>query len=271
MLNKIDRPIGIFDSGLGGITVLKEVKRLLPSEDIIYFGDIARSPYGSKSESLVIKYAHQGLSFLLSQDVKLVVIACNTVSAVAIESLSLRFSRIIDVIEPTISFAIKLGKKIGVIGTKRTIEAEIYQKRIKMEGLEVIAKACPLFVPLVEEGWIDNNITKLIASEYLLELKGKIDVLILGCTHYPFLIKTIKETLGDNLHIISSGYATAIKVKNLLENGGLLNTKGGRLRILVSDDPGDFKKKALDFLEISTCDIEKIDLEEYEGSISRKV
>lgn len=267
----MDKPIGIFDSGLGGITVLKEIRNILPYEDIIYFGDIARSPYGSKSESLVIKYANQALLFLLSKDVKLVVVACNTVSAVAIESLTLRFGRIVDVIEPAVCSAIKLGKRIGVIGTNRTISSGVYQKRITMDGFKVIAKPCPLFVPLVEEGWIDNNITRLIASEYLLELKGKIDVLILGCTHYPFLIEIIKEIMGNGLHIINSATETAISVKTLLEKENLLNTKGGKLRIYTSDYPGDFMIKALDALEMPIMDIERIDLEEYEGSISRKV
>lgn len=267
----MDKPIGVFDSGIGGLTVLKEIKSILPKEDIIYFGDIARSPYGSKSESLVIKYAHQALLFLLSQDVKLVVVACNTASAVARGSLSSRFQRIVDVIEPAISSAIKLGKRVGIIGTKRTISSEIYQKRITREGLDVIVKPCPLFVPLVEEGWIDNDIVRLIAKEYLLELKGKIDILILACTHYPFLIKIIEEVMGDNLHIINSATETAISVKTLLEKEGLLNRKGGRLKITMSDYPGDFMRKALDFLKMPPVDIERIDLEEYEGSISRKV
>lgn len=267
----MDKPIGIFDSGLGGLTVLKEIMRILPNEDIIYFGDIARAPYGSKSESLVIKYANQALSFLLSQDVKLVVVACNTASSVAISSLNLRFPRIIGVIEPAVCSAIKLGKNIGVIGTRRTIASGIYQKRIEEKGLEVIARPCPLFVPLVEEGWIDNKITRAIAKEYLLEIKGKIDVLILGCTHYPFLLQTIKETIGDDVHIISSSTTTAIATKNLLEKEGLLNRKGGKLRLLTSDEADDFMKIASDFLKISICDVERIDLEEYEGSISRKV
>ncbi|MEW6482882.1 MAG: glutamate racemase [bacterium] len=267
----MEKPIAIFDSGIGGVTVLKEIIRMLPQEDIIYFGDIARSPYGSKSESLVIKYANQALSFLLSQEVKLVVIACNTASSVAIESLSQRFPYIIDVIDPVVSEAIKLGETIGVIGTRRTIASSIYQKRIVREGKKVIAKACPLFVPLVEEGWIDHKITRAICEEYLSELKGKIDVLILGCTHYPFLLQTIKETMGDNIHIVNSSTSTAIATKTLLEKEGLLNIKGGSLRFYTSDTPGDFMLKAAGFLDISIPDIQRIDLEEYEGSISRKV
>ncbi|MEW6681261.1 MAG: glutamate racemase, partial [bacterium] len=209
----MDKPIGIFDSGIGGVTVLKEIKKILPYEDIIYFGDIARSPYGSKSESLVVKYSNQALSFLLSQNVKLVVIACNTASSVAIPSLSQRFSYIIDVIEPAVSEAIKFGKTIGVIGTRRTIASSIYQKKIARKGLKVIAKACPLFVSLVEEGWCDrrkkkeerrkNEIAKMITEEYLKELKGEIDVLILGCTHFEKKeelrkkLKDFREMIGE--------------------------------------------------------------------------
>lgn len=259
----MNKPIGIFDSGFGGITVLKEIRKILPNEDIIYFGDVGRAPYGSKSESLVIKYSNQALSFLLSKDVKLVVVACNTASAVAIDSLNLRFPRIIDVIEPAVCSAIKLGKNIGVIGTRRTIGSGIYQKRIVKEGLKVIAKPCPLFVSLIEEGWIDNKITKLIAEEYLFPLVGKIDVLILGCTHYPFILQTIKEIIGSHVHIVSSSTTTAIAVKNLLENEGLLNPKGGELRCYVSDELGDFMAMASDFLNIAIEDIERIDLEEY--------
>jgi len=265
------RPIGIFDSGIGGITVLKEVRRILPKEDIIYFGDIARAPYGSKSESLIIKYSNQALSFFLSQNVKLLIIACNTASSVAIPSLMRRFSYIIDVIEPVVCEAIKLGKRIGVIGTKRTITSGIYQKRIANNGLKVIAKPCPLFVPLVEEGWVNNKITKAICEEYLLEFVGRIDVLILACTHYPFLFDVIKETIGNGVYILSSSTTTAIAAKTLLENEGLLNTGGGSLRLYTSDSPGDFMVKASDFLKIPFIDVEKIELEEYEGSISRKV
>ncbi len=256
--------------------MLKEIRRFLPREDIIYFGDTGRTPYGSKSESCVIKYSQEALSFLLKKDVKLVIVACNTISSVAISPLKQRFPNIIDVIEPIVEKATKLTKtkKIGVIGTKRTITSSVYQERIKKKDqeIEVFVKACPLFVPLVEEGWTDNSITKQICEKYLSEFIGKIDILILGCTHYPLLEKTIKEVIGDKVLLINSSLATVFAVEDFLKEKKLLNMNGGRTIFYTSDEPDDFKRMGSLFLQMSIYEnVEKIDLEEYEGSISRKV
>ncbi len=247
-----EKPIGIFDSGIGGLTVVKEIRRFLPREDIVYFGDIARAPYGSKSENLVVKYSEEALSFLLKKDVKLVIVACNTSASVSISSLKRIFPNIIDVIDPVIDEAIKLAKKaIGVIGTKRTILSGIYEKKIKEKknGIEIFSKACPLFVPLIEEGWIDNPITKAICGEYLYGFIEKIDVLILGCTHYPLIEKTIKEVIGNEIVLVNSSQATVSAVKSFLNENGLLNPGGGKTMFWTSDEPGDFKKLGSLFLQ----------------------
>lgn len=224
----MDAPIGLFDSGVGGLTVLKEVIRELPLEDVIYFGDVARTPYGSKSKEVVIRFSREITSFLIRQGVKLIIIACNTVSSVALETLSKEFEvPILGVIEPGVIKAVEMTreKRIGVIGTRATISSGSYVEAIRGidPKIRVISQPCPLFVPLVEEGWVDHKVARLIADEYLSPLKENgVDVVILGCTHYPFLKPLIQEVMGDRVVLVDSAVETAKLAKRLLKERMLL-------------------------------------------------
>lgn len=221
-------PIGIFDSGIGGLTVVKEIIRQLPNESIIYLGDTARVPYGTRSKEIVIKFAKELAGFLLKKNVKCLVIACNTISAVALEEIEKMSSvPVIGVVKPAVRKAVgktKL-KKIGVIGTRGTIQSKIYEMEIKSinPSIEVFSTDCPLFVPLVEEGLQQHRATKLLAEDYLKNLiHQKIDTLILGCTHYPLLIETIAMAVGSDVKIIDSAEPTAAELKSMLEEKDLL-------------------------------------------------
>lgn len=265
-----DKAIGIFDSGVGGLTVVREILRQLPNENIIYFGDTARVPYGTKSAKLVKRYAVQDAGFLMSRDIKLLIAACNTVSAIGLEKLTQNISvPIVDVIEPVCMAAVKAteNKKIGVIGTKATILSEVYPKKInKLDpAIEVISKACPLFVPLVEEGWLDEEVTRLTARRYLRELSGQIDTLIPGCTHYPLLKSVIEQELEKKIVVIDSAGVVAVSVKKLLKENGLLtpSMNKGWHKYFVSDDPESFRKMAKLFLGEETPVVKEIDIEEY--------
>lgn len=268
-MNK-SNPIGIFDSGIGGLTVVKSVDQFLASESIIYFGDTARVPYGSKSNSTIIEYALQDAKFLLSKNVKLIVVACNTASSVAIDKLRSEFEiPVIGMIEPGAKAAIETSKnkRIGVIGTDSTISNRAYSNELlKLDNsLEVFEKACPLFVPLAEEGWTNHKATKLIAEEYLIELKNKdIDTLILGCTHYPILKDIIQEVVGENVTLIDSGSASSVEVEVYLSGRGIKNTSNilGSHEYYVSDVPKKFKQIAERFLGREVEHVNKIDLEE---------
>ncbi len=237
-----NQPIGIFDSGIGGLTVLKELRKLLPNEDVIYFGDTARVPYGTKSKKTITKYAFQIADFLLRQNVKLIVVACNTVSSNSLNALKRAYKiPIIGVIEPGVELALSVSKnkRIGVIGTSATINSHKYKLLLnkKSPDVKVFEKACPLFVPLIESGFINSKITDLTVEYYLKDLKNKnIDTLILGCTHYPLLTSAIKKFMG-NINIINSGYAVALKVKNKLASRKIksLHKKKGKLRLFLSD------------------------------------
>jgi len=263
-------PIGIFDSGIGGLTVVKSVDTTFANENIIYFGDTARVPYGSKSNSTVIEYAIQDANFLISKNVKLIVVACNTASSVALEKLRNKFEiPVIGMIEPGAKAAIKStkNKKIGVIGTDATISNSAYSNTLlDLDGsLEVYEKACPLFVPLAEEGWTNHKATKLIAEEYLSELKESgIDTLILGCTHYPILREIIQEVIGEKVTLIDSGSAASVEVKAYLDGRGIKNTSNnlGYHEYYVSDVPKKFKFIAERFLGREVENIQKVDLEE---------
>jgi len=262
-------PIGIFDSGIGGLTVVKSVDISLENENIIYFGDTARVPYGSKSNSTVIEYAKQDAKFLLSKNVKLVVVACNTASSVALEDLRNEFAiPVIGMIEPGAKAAIKVtkNKKIGVIGTDATISNKAYSSELlkKDNSLKVFEKACPLFVPLAEEGWTNHEATKLIAEDYLYDLKQKeIDTLILGCTHYPILRDIIQEVVGENVKLIDSGSAACVEVESYLTGRGIKNTSNtlGTHEYFVSDVPKKFKQMAERFLGREVDGVKKVDME----------
>lgn len=267
-MNK-EKPIGVFDSGIGGLTVVKRLASTLPEEDIIYFGDTARVPYGSKSNDTVIEYGLQDAKFLMSKGVKAIVVACNTVSSIAIKELKDNFDvPIIGMIEPGAKLAAEKTQngKIGVIGTRATISNNAYSKDLKKldAKFEVYEKACPLFVPLAEEGWVNHKATYEIAEEYLKELRElKIDTLVLGCTHYPILADVIQKVIGEEVALIDSGVASAEVVCSELDRTDLHTNKFsmGNLSFYVSDIPVTFKQVAGLFLGTPVENIHKVDLE----------
>jgi glutamate racemase len=268
-LNK-RKPIGIFDSGIGGLTVVKRLAETLPYENIIYFGDTARVPYGSKSNATVIEYSIQNTKLLLSQNVKAVIVACNTASSIAIPELEKKFSLpIIGMIEPGANMAFQKtkNKKIGVIGTRATTGNLAYSSEIKRidKNTRIIEKPCPLFVPLAEEGWIDHKATHEIAEEYLTELRNAgIDTLVLGCTHYPILANVIQDVIGQNVTLIDSGVASATLIQAELKKLDLLtdSKEPGLQKFFVSDIQVKFKEVAELFLGRSLEEVHKIDLED---------
>lgn len=250
------RPIGVFDSGIGGLTVVRSLVERLPNENIVYFGDTARVPYGPKSAQTVREYAAQDTEFLLKHNVKMVVVACNTVSAVALDVVQKHAKvPVVGVIFPGAQMAVAATRKkrVGVIGTLTTIGSNAYTNAIRQldKTLEVVSQACPLFVPLVEEGWIDHPAAAMIAKEYLFPLKlEKIDTLILGCTHYPLLKKVIQGVMENNLVLIDSGEATAADVENVLRDKNLRNTskQKGNIQFFLSDMPHKFAEIGERFL-----------------------
>ena len=262
-------PIGIFDSGIGGLTVAKRIISMLPNENIVYFGDTARVPYGTKSNSTVIEYAIQDAQFLLNKNVKLIIVACNTASSVALDSLKEKYNiPVIGMIEPGANLAIEKtkNKRVGVIGTISTINNKAYSEELKKIDSEIIVfeKPCPLFVPIAEEGWLTHEATKLIAIEYLQEfIDADIDTLILGCTHYPLLAETIQHIMGEKVTLIDSGFAASLQVENYLEGRGVRNDSHqiGTHQFYVSDLPNKFKTVAERFLGSKINHIEKIDVE----------
>lgn len=263
-----NKAIGIFDSGLGGLTTVKELRKILPSENIVYFGDTLRVPYGNRSPDTIKKYAIDDVNFLLSQDVKMIIAACGTVSSVATDlekNLNVPFTK---VIEPTAkaAFSVTKNKKIGIIGTSATIKTGSYKNELKKidSNIEVFEKDCPLFVPLVENGFIEDHVTTLVAERYLLPLKNQgIDTLILGCTHYPIIRSTIEKVMGYDVKIIDSGMETAKFAANKLKKLNLLNTSDqkGKCSFFVSDSVKTFSKNAKIFLGGSLEGlVEKVDI-----------
>ena len=250
-----DAAIGIFDSGIGGLTVLQQVARLLPHERLVYLGDTARTPYGTKSPDVVRQYACENADFLVNRGLKMLVVACNTVSAVALDMLRDRYEvPIVGVIEPGVQTALKCSKKrrVGVIGTEATIASRAYTHALHARDMEVevLTRACPLFVPLVEEGWIENNVAREAALVYLNSLKHSgIDTLILGCTHYPLLKKCLADILGPTVRLIDSAEETAKVVRATLIEENLLRRKGdGGASFFVTDVPDRFIKVGARFL-----------------------
>jgi glutamate racemase len=263
-------PIGFFDSGIGGLTVVKAVSQLLPNENIVYFGDTARVPYGSKSNDTVVEYSLQAANFLLRKNIKLLVVACNTASSVALKDLK-RFLTIpvIGMIEPGSKLALRESKngKIGIIGTNATINNKAYSQEIKKLNpkIKVYEKACPLFVPIAEEGWVDHIATRMIAKEYLTELKTKkIDSLVLGCTHYPILKDVIQKEVGKSVKLVDSGTPAARLVEEYLNGRGLRNTSNqiGKKEFYVSDIPSKFRDMAERFLGKKITHLHKVELDE---------
>lgn len=264
-----EKPIGVFDSGIGGLTVVKRIASTLPNENIVYFGDTARVPYGTKSNQTVIEYSIQNATFLMEKNVKAIVVACNTASSVALPALKERFDvPVIGVIQPGAHFALRTTQngRIGVIGTRATISNIAYSKAIHALNAEfkVFEKACPLFVPLAEEGWINHDATKLIAEEYLKEFRQlDIDTLVLGCTHYPLLFDIIQEVIGEKVTLIDSGIAAAEVVRRAIERIGLQTNSNstGNYDFYVSDVPTKFREVAELFFGKPVNNINKVDLD----------
>ena len=267
-----DAPIGVFDSGVGGLTVAREIMRNLPYEKIVYFGDTARVPYGSKSKETIIRYSRQIVRFLKTQEVKAIVVACNTASALALETISKETDLpMIGVVEPGAKVAVETtrNKKIGLIGTRATVKSGLYQRVIQKEDpqIQVIRQPCPLFVPLVEEGWLKDEITLEVAKRYLDPLLAQdIDTLILGCTHYPLLRSLLKGLVGDQVTLVNPAYETALALGRMLEDKGILREGKEEefpYRFFVSDEEEHFQQFANSILPYDVKTTEQIRIEEY--------
>ncbi len=266
-----EKAIGVFDSGVGGLTVAREIMNQLPNEKIVYFGDTARVPYGSKSKETIITFSKQIAQFLCTKQVKAIVIACNTASAFALESLKQELDiPVIGVIEPGAKTAAETTKnnKIGVIGTIGTVNSGIYTeylRKIKPEAL-VYSKACPLFCPLVEENWLYDSITIETAERYLSELKGYgVDTLVLGCTHYPLLRHTLQKVMGDKVELVNPAYETALELKRVLEEQGLSCQEWSKHdhEFYVSDGADKFRAFANTILPCDVVETSAVNIEQY--------
>ncbi len=262
----MQKAIGIFDSGIGGLTVLREIVAKLPEENIIYLGDTARVPYGIRSAETVTRYSFENTNFLLSQEIKILVIACNTATAVSLEAVKKEFPfPVIGVLEPGARAAVAATKtrKVGVIGTEATIGSNAYEKAIRQlaPDVGVTSIACPLFVPLAEEGWTDNDVAKLVAEHYLALFRTTdVDTLVLGCTHYPLLKEVISKTVGPGITLIDSATETAKEVADVLEK---LNWRGsgrdkGIRKYYVTDTPARFEMIGKRFLGDSQLRAEQV-------------
>lgn len=264
-------PIGVFDSGVGGLTVVKEIMNQIPGETIIYFGDTARLPYGSKSKETVITYTRQIVRFLMGKGVKAIVVACNTASAFALETVKSEIDiPIIGVVKPGAKVAAETTKNgiIGIIGTEGTIHSGIYNEFLSETNpqVKVFGKACPLFVPLVEEGLMEDPITLEMARRYISELLAyNIDTLVLGCTHYPLIRKTIRKIVGDNIELVNPAYETAkslkeVLIENGIENDNVLKTDH---KFYVSDGAEKFKRFANTILPCEVVETKDVNIENY--------
>ena len=269
------KSIGIFDSGVGGLTVLREIMQTLPQEDTIYLGDTARVPYGTKSPETVTRYAEEIASFLFRRDIKLLVVACNTASAVALPALKrLLPIPVVGVIEPGARRGVEVTRsgRIGVIGTAGTIRSSAYTRAIKRlkPDAEVLTRACPLFVQLAEEGWTDNQVARLTAEIYLKELQlAQVDTLVLGCTHYPLLKPMIAETMGKGVTLVDSAHETARTVAEILSRNSLLRpaSEEGNHTYYVTDIPAGFVRIGNRFLGGKLGDVFQGTLDEAGGAL----
>lgn len=263
-----DAPIGIFDSGVGGLTVYRAIKRRLPNESLIYLGDTARVPYGTRSLATVERYALEDVAFIQSKKVKAIVIACNTISALAANRLREQSPvPVVGVIRAGARRAVGATKSgyVGVIATEGTIASGAYERTMlsMRGGLEIISRACPLFVPLAEEGWVDHSVTRQVAEEYLAEMRAsRVDTLVLGCTHYPILRPIIEQVMGDQIAYIDSGEAVADVVANMLSEQGLLRTANEppAEEFYVTDSASRFRRVAELFLGRPLELIESVEL-----------
>ena len=248
------RPIGVFDSGLGGLTAVRELFQALPQESVVYFGDTARLPYGSKSGETVTRFSLEIASFLVRHDVKCLLVACNTASSYALDTLTKRLEiPVVGVIQPAVSAAIAASPhgRIGLIGTLGTIGSGAYASAIQRQApaSRVVARACPLFVPLIEEGWLTHPVTRQVAEEYLAELRtAGLESLILGCTHYPLITPLIGELIGPSVRLVDSGAEAARATAVMLRERDLLAAGPPRHQFYVSDQPRNFDRIARSFL-----------------------
>lgn len=248
----MDRPIGLFDSGFGGLTVMKEFIRLLPHEDLIYLGDTARLPYGNKSPQTVLQFALENASFLLEQKIKMLIIPCHTACSHGLEILQKTLPiPVLGMIQPGLEL-LPRGSNIAVLGTTSTIESGIYQTLIKEINptAKIFAQACPLFVPLIEEGFYNHLSASLIAESYLRPLKGKVDTVLLACTHYPLIKTTLQKILGPQVKLVEPAERCALQAYDILSKANLLNPqrKKPHYQFFVSDDPEKFRKLGQVFL-----------------------
>ena len=265
-----DAPIGVFDSGVGGLTVVREIIRQLPSENVVYFGDTARVPYGSKSQKTIIGYTRQIIHFLKTKNVKAIVIACNTASAYALDAVAKEVDvPIIGVVRPGAYVAANttVNGKIGVLGTEGTINSGIYTQVLHEHNpkLDVVGKACPLFCPLVEEGLLEDPVTDEIASRYLKSMKDAgIDTLILGCTHYPLIRSTIRRLMGEGVNLVNPAYETAISLRSLLQEKGIYRDSGEpEYHFYVSDGAEKFSSFANSILPVELVETRLVPIENY--------
>ncbi len=273
-INKKYAPIGVFDSGVGGLTVVREIRRQIPDERIVYFGDTARVPYGSKSPDTILRYTRQIIRFLRMQGVKAIVVACNTASALALETVREEMDiPIIGVVRPGARAAEEATRnnKVGIIGTEATVNSKIYEAVLNTMNpdIQVVGKACPLFVPLIEEAMLKDPVTDEMATRYLSSLKqSDIDTLILGCTHYPLIRSTVQRIIGDEVTLVNPAYETAIELKRLLEQENLRNdgksvTKQEAVAFYVSDGAAKFRRFADSILSYDTETTRLINIEDF--------
>lgn len=267
-----DRPIGVFDSGLGGLTAVAEIRKILPFENIIYFGDTSRVPYGGRSPEILLKYARQDVGFLRSFDIKAVVVACGTVSTTALPQLKAESDLpILGVVEPACRRAVKMtkSKKVGLIATAASVRSGQYERTIAAidPAVEVIGAACPLFVPLVENGRyrVGDAVVEQIAEEYLAPLReAGVDTLIMGCTHYPLLTEVVGKIMGEGVELINAGAEAAWELKRTLTAADTLATeREGAYKLYASDITGDFAALAGQFLNDTVPAVEGVDIDQY--------
>lgn len=267
----MNNPIGVFDSGVGGLTVVSEIMRQLPGENLVYFGDTARVPYGSKSKKTVLKYSKQIVRFLKTKNVKAIVVACNTASALALDEIAEELDiPIIGVVKPGAKMAVETTKtgNVGVIGTESTVKSGIYNDYIREldSDVTVVSKPCPLFVPLVEEGLLEDRVTDDIVGRYLRVMKEyKVDSLVLGCTHYPLISNAIERFMGKRVKLVNPAFETAKSLKELLTEQGMLNTSKQKpeYQYYVSDGVEKFISFADSVLPYHVTNTEIVDIESY--------
>ena len=264
------RKIGVFDSGLGGLTVVRELQSLMPGESLIYFGDIARLPYGSKSKENIIGFSHQIMRFLLKHEVKAVIIACGTASSNALEEMRESYDiPIMGVVEPGAEDAAETTRtgRIGITGTEATIRSGTYDRLLKAvdPSFQIYSKACPLFVPLVEEGWFDDGITRQVIHRYLADLsENEVDTLVLGCTHYPLLRELIQEEMGSGITLINPSYSVAKKMQTYLKAQDMESPEQeGTYEFYVSDSTDKFRAFGQQVLNVEELPVTKINIESY--------